>query len=172
MRSSRSEGAAAGDGAEDGVGIGFLRTGLGGGTALGDSGDVPKPAPPSASSRIVARGVPTGTRVPGSIRISSRVPSANASTSITPLSVSTSAITSPRLTVSPGCFRQLTSVPASMSAPRVGIVKVCMVITGRRQRSARHSGGRRLRAVWHRESVPRPCRRGRPARQVRQTTAR
>ena len=41
--------------------------------------------------------------------------------SIRPLSVSTRATTSPRVMASPGFFRQATSVPALMSAVRIGI---------------------------------------------------
>ena len=51
----------------------------------------------------------------------STTPLSKISTSITPFSVSTSATMSPRLTASPGCFRQSTRVPASMSAPSVGM---------------------------------------------------
>ena len=73
------------------------------------------------SSRITASGVPTGTLVPSSISSFSITPSRNTSTSMSALSVSTSAMMSPRVTRSPGCLRHATSVPASMSAPRIGI---------------------------------------------------
>src|SRR5512138_2050088 len=48
-------------------------------------------------------------------------PSSKFSTSNSPFCVSTVAITSPRLTRSPGLTSHSTSVPASMSAPRLGM---------------------------------------------------
>ena len=59
-----------------------------------------------AASAITASGVPTGTSVPGSTRVRSSTPLVNTSTSTSALSVWTTAITSPRLTASPGCFSQ------------------------------------------------------------------
>ena len=56
----------------------------------------------SASSRMMASTVPVGTVAPGWTRIFSSTPVVKISMSITPLSVSTTAMMSPRLTASPG----------------------------------------------------------------------
>src|SRR6185437_981500 len=70
---------------------------------------------------MTASGVPTGTLVLGVTSCRPITPSQKISTSIAPLSVSTTATISPRCTSSPGCFSHSTSVPASMSAPRDGM---------------------------------------------------
>src|SRR3989338_8974900 len=95
-----------------------------------------------ASSRIRASTVPVGTVAPGWTRIFSITPPTKTSTSMSPLSVSTSAMISPRFTVSPGCFRQTISVPAVMSAPRIGITNST---TAAEHLLDRGNDGRRLR---------------------------
>jgi hypothetical protein len=65
---------------------------------------------------------PTGTMSPSLATSCRIVPDSNASSSTVALSVSISAMTSPRRTVSPTCFSQRTSVPSTMSAPIWGIV--------------------------------------------------
>src|ERR1051326_4497265 len=96
--------------------------GVGTGGGGGETGDG-APAGAGWSSRTIASTVPTGTLAPGSTTIFSITPLVKISTSIAPLSVSTSATISPRSTRSPGFLRHATSVPASMSAPRIGITK-------------------------------------------------
>ena len=61
--------------------------------------------------------------VPTGATISETTPSSNISTSIAPFCVSTTAITSPFFTRSPGLTSHSTKVPASMSAPSAGIRK-------------------------------------------------
>src|SRR5574341_1396279 len=94
--------------ADTGTGV---AAGAGGGATAGAS----------AASRMIASGVPTGTFSPGRTRIRSTTPGTKTSTSIAPLSVSTSAIMSPRRTASPGCLYHVTRRPAVMSAPSTGM---------------------------------------------------
>src|SRR5262249_37875761 len=56
----------------------------------------------------------------------STTPEAKHSTSINPLSVSISAMISPRSILSPGFFIQAMSLPASISAPSAGITNSAM----------------------------------------------
>src|SRR3989304_92037 len=102
----------------------------------------------SPSSLTMASPVPVGTVAPGWTSISSMTPLTKISTSITPLSVSTVAMMSPRFTPSPGFFRQATRVPALMSAPRMGILNSAMA--SEHLVNGRHDGsGLRQRGVLH-----------------------
>lgn len=71
---------------------------------------------------ITARGVPTGTRVPGGTSSCPTVPDSKHSTSMAALSVSTTATTSPLRTRSPGPTSHSCNTPSSMSAPSEGMV--------------------------------------------------
>src|SRR5579875_58821 len=97
------------------------RTGGGaiGGTGLMAGGVGTAGASPSAA--MSARTVPTGTFSPSCTVKLCTMPFTNTSISIAPFSVSTTAITSPRLMRSPGLTSHCTRVPASMSAPSDGI---------------------------------------------------
>src|SRR6056297_1194178 len=77
----------------------------------------------SPSLRTTASGAPTGRVWPRSATSSWTVPSSKISISMAPFWVSTTATISPRFTVSPGSTSHSTSLPASMSAPREGMLK-------------------------------------------------
>src|SRR5262249_35099091 len=71
--------------------------------------------PVHCSLSMIAIGVPTSASDPAPHRISTSVPEAIASISTVVLSVSISAIGSPRSTVSPTCFSHEPTLPLSMS---------------------------------------------------------
>ena len=76
---------------------------------------------------MMAMGVPTGTEAPSAIRRLSSTPSSNASKSITALSVSTSAITSPGETLSPSFLRHFCSTPIFIVSESCGISRICAI---------------------------------------------
>ncbi len=121
--------AAAGAAGAAAVGAGAAgATTAGSGTAVGAG----CPAAPVSSRAIT---VPTGNFVPTGTTSSDTTPGLNTSISIAPFCVSTTAMTSPRLTRSPGFTSHSTSVPASMSAPRDGMRKS---VIGRMSPRCRH----------------------------------
>src|SRR5262245_15163757 len=73
---------------------------------------------------MIAIGVPTGTEAPSAIRRLSSTPSSNASKSITALSVSTSASTSPGETLSPSFFRHFCSTPIFIVSDSCGMSRI------------------------------------------------
>ncbi len=75
-------------------------------------------------------GSPTGTTLSAGATGPDRKPSRNTSTSMTALSVSTVATTSPRATLSPGCFSQLTITPSVMVSESWGILMVYVASGG------------------------------------------
>ena len=105
---------AAGAAAAGGTAAGATTAGVGAAVGAGC------PAAPVSSRAIT---VPTGNFVPTGTTSSDTTPGLNTSISIAPFCVSTTAMTSPRLTRSPGFTSHSTSVPASMSAPRDGMRK-------------------------------------------------
>ena len=144
-----------GAGAEGAAGGGAGAAAAGAGaTGAGAAGAGAGVAP---SSRMTASGVPTGTSVPGSISICSITPVVKTSTSTSALSVWTTAMMSPRLTASPGCFSQAASVPALMSAPSEGMTKSAIRTPSPapRRRRARRSAAPPPRDAWRRASAPR-----------------
>src|SRR3989441_5860044 len=76
----------------------------------------------SSDSPITPIRVPDGTVVPSGTRILRSVPDANASRSITALSVSISASTSPLSTRSPSAFRHFTTTPSSIESVSLGMI--------------------------------------------------
>src|SRR5436309_5134866 len=76
----------------------------------------------SSTSPITPMRVPDGTVVPSGTRILRSVPDANASRSITALSVSISASTSPLSTRSPSAFRHFTTTPSSIESVSLGMI--------------------------------------------------
>src|SRR6185369_3607993 len=136
-----------GPGASGLAGAGTAAAGTGA-EATGTATAGPGTAAAGASSRIEASTVPVGTVAPGSMRMRSSTPLTKTSTSIRPFSVSTSAMMSPRATRSPGRLRHAMSVPAVMSAPRIGIRNSAIAAEqGPGRRRDRH--GLRQRGVLH-----------------------
>src|SRR5712691_12241560 len=112
-----------------------------GDASLSSSGEAPPPLPSlsegggvgggdprkisfmsSSGSPITPIRVPDGTVVPSGIRILRSDPEANASRSMTALSVSISASTSPLSTRSPSAFRHFTTTPSSMESVSFGMI--------------------------------------------------
>jgi hypothetical protein len=81
----------------------------------------------SPASSNDASAAPTCTESPSCTKMSPRTPSSNASISITALSVSTSAMTSPISTVSPGDLCHLTRTPSVMVSLNFGISMVMLI---------------------------------------------
>src|SRR5690606_10604554 len=100
---------AAGSGAP-GAGTGWADGGAGDWAAWLAGPASVSPVPSSSPVSMIAMGVPTGTVVPSDTNSSFTTPMWNDSISTTALSVSTSAIASPRCTWSPGCLSQRTRV--------------------------------------------------------------
>ena len=137
------------------------RGSLGGGRRARPGGGAGSP-----SSRMMASAVPTGTFVPGSTRSLSSTPLVKTSTSMSALSVSTSAMMSPRSTASPGCFSHSISVPALMSAPSAASTNSAIRPPSPGRRATIALGARaapRPRGAWRTASAPRRCRRAAPA---------
>src|SRR3972149_291398 len=99
-----------------------------------------------ASSRMMASTVPVGTVSPAWTRMLSITPVVKTSTSMRPLSVSTSATMSPRLMASPTRLRHAVRVPAVMSTVRMGITNSAMRSEGLPDRAndRRNLGQRRI----------------------------
>src|SRR5512135_451865 len=115
----RAEGSGAGTiGIVKGAAVSFTGAAGAGDIASGLAGAASAFLPSALNIASVA---PTGTFCPGWTTRDSITPVSKISTSMTPFSVSTSATTSPRLTVSPGLTRQSTTVPNCMSAPSEGM---------------------------------------------------
>ena len=111
----------------DGAGTGGTVSGAGATSAkMGSGFGASTGATSSPAPSMRARALPTGTLLPGSTSNSSSRPSSNTSTSIAPLSVSTTAMMSPCDTTSPGALSHSTSTPACISAPSEGMVKTPM----------------------------------------------
>src|SRR3954451_2946899 len=81
----------------------------------------------SPGSPITATGSDTGTVAPASTMCLSIVPPVRATSSITALSVSTSAKTSPTATGSPSCFFHSTRRPSSMVGERASITTLAVI---------------------------------------------
>ena len=118
-----------------------------------------------------ASGVPTATSLARATSSSSTTPFSKTSTSMSDLSVSTTATMSPRCDRSPGSTRHSTTVPSSMSAPSDGMQKLGHVSSehaARRRRRCRHLGqGGLLEVRGVRASAPRRCTPARPGRRDR-----
>jgi hypothetical protein len=132
-----------------------------------------------AARRRWARTVPTGTSAPTGTTISSTTPFSNTSISMADFAVSTSAMTWPRWTSSPGFTYHWSKVPFSMSAPSAGMRKSlkflrslgslmsCASCLESQQEPGRRTVSRPVRGGAGTEWTPqpsRPARRGRPAR--------
>src|SRR5712692_10184683 len=76
----------------------------------------------SSGSPITPMRVPDGTVVPSGTRILRSVPEAKASRSMTALSVSISASTSPLSTRSPSVLRHFTTTPSSIESVSLGMI--------------------------------------------------
>ena len=94
------------------------------GVAAGADGAVSPPSP-----AISAMTVPTATpSVPSAILILAIVPSSRASTSITALSVSISAMTSPERISSPSLTSHLANLPSVIVGESAGMVTVAVIL--------------------------------------------
>src|SRR5439155_12022652 len=98
----------------------FPSTSEGGGMGGGDPRKISFMS--SSDSPITPIRVPDGTVVPSGTRILRSVPDANASRSITALSVSISASTSPLSTRSPSALRHFTTTPSSIESVSLGMI--------------------------------------------------
>src|SRR3954451_19232004 len=85
------------------------------------------PSTASPGSPMTATGSETGTVAPASTMCLSSVPPARATNSMTALSVSTSANTSPTATGSPSCFFHSTRRPSSMVGERASITTLVVI---------------------------------------------
>ena len=143
-------------------------------TVAGDKTLVAAVTGASPSPRMSARGVPTGTFAPGWTRSVSITPLVKTSTSITPFSVSTSAID----VAAPNDVAGLLS-PGDQGAgghirPELWHDEFSHGASSspeRRLRSFRPGARPRPRDAWHKASAPRHCKREPPVHQDRKTRA-
>src|SRR5260370_38012471 len=110
---------------------------------------------------MVAITAPTGALSPSLNLICSSTPSSNDSSTMSALSVSTSAIASPRAILSPGCLSHRRILPSSIVSESLGIV-ISLLMIFRTQVSgqflrrfhdvtrARQGGVLEMLVIWHR----------------------